>query len=334
MIMIRTSIVSDIVADLRQDSMMALESELCRRTGAAHCVLTSGGMQGIILALRCAGVKPGDTVICPALGDPSLLHAVLYAGATPIFSDVNPDTWLLDSFCLEYTLHKCVRTGQPTPTAVISGNLFGLPCNYPAIESVCEQYEIALIEDMRRSLGAGIGERKSGCFGDYSVTLLPGDDGVACIFCRELESLKRLSAHSKAFAEPDLIAIEAAHQSIYRLEHDRKERSRVAAEYQNLLGGAVKTQQVKSGYYSAYNDFVIAFADEESAAAAGQRLMEKNLGCDTPLPQKLHKLSEISGGRKVVLPHAQTIGDKLIALPIHPDMNSKTIAQVAQIVSG
>ncbi|MCL2068953.1 MAG: DegT/DnrJ/EryC1/StrS family aminotransferase, partial [Oscillospiraceae bacterium] len=115
------------MAALQQDDMTALESELCRKTGASHCILTSGGIQGIILALRSAGVQSGDTVICPALGDPSLVHAVRYTGAQPVFADINPDTWLMDSFCLEYILNKRVRTNQKPPPAVIAANLFGLP---------------------------------------------------------------------------------------------------------------------------------------------------------------------------------------------------------------
>jgi len=333
--MIKPRAVEQIVSDIKRSSAHTLAGELCDITGAAHCVVTTGGHMGIALALRACGVKPGDMVVCPAFGEPSLLHAILWAGAIPMFADIDYDTWLMDGYHLEYALDKCVRMDWPLPIAAVASNLFGTPYEYEELEAICKQYGVMLIEDMRGSLGAGAGERRSGCFGDYSASLPAHGADIAAVFCRDQESYYKLRQYAKLFAGPGMTAIDTARQSLPYLEKEIKERTRVAREYQKHLGDYAKTQQIKKGFYSAHSGFAIALPDESATRIAREKLAEKkSLPSDSGLPCKLYKLAEEAGLPRAVMTNAGSIADRLLPLPINPYMNSKTIAQIAHIAVG
>ena len=329
--MIKLCTAQQIISDIKRESAYMLERELCGMTGARHCVLTCGRDQGIEIALRAAGVKTGDTVACPALGGPSLLHAVLCAGVQPMFIDINPDTWMIDAQCLEYALKRRMRTGQVLPTAVIASNLFGALCEYTALEMICRRHKIALIEDMCGSTGAIEGERQSGCFGDYSIALPAGSDGVACVFCRDWSGYYRLREYAKSLTAPTMVAVDMARQSLLYLGRELKGRRRVAKEYQKYFHGFAQTQQIKSEYGSTYSSFVIELVDEHTAKITREKLEDKSLMDDSEMPLKLHELYKKESRSQAVMVNADIVAGRLLPLPIHHGMNSRVVAQIAKI---
>jgi dTDP-4-amino-4,6-dideoxygalactose transaminase len=329
------TVVAELMLKMQHSSLAALERALCGKTGAARCVVTGGWREAMLLALRAAGVFAGQgaqSVACPGLGDPALLHTVLYAGAAPIFADVNPDTWLMDSGCLGYAFERCTRMRQTLPAAVIASNLFGMPCDYPALEALCGRYGVTLIEDMRGCTGGRVGGRRCGSFGDYSVLTLPGGM-VSAVFCRNGDGEERLRRYAAALTQPDILSADMSYEWLLHAQREEEARSRFARDYRMRLGGAVRFQQAGEGFAAACGAFVIALGDREAAGAAKERLARRGLGTDTPLPVPLHQLAGGPGHRGAMLSHTEGIADKLVALPLHAYLNSRTIARIIATVT-
>src|SRR5207253_5661423 len=102
--------------------MRALEAEFATAIGARFCLATNSGTSALHVALAAAGVGPGDEVIVPALGFIATAQAVLHAGATPVFADVDPATYNMD-------VSEAVRRVNPRTRAIVPVHLHGLPAD-------------------------------------------------------------------------------------------------------------------------------------------------------------------------------------------------------------
>ena len=142
----------------------AFEAEFATAVGVEHAVAVSSGTAAIHLALRALGVGPGDGVICPTLTFIATAAPAVYQGASPIFLDVDPDTWTLDPGLLEQELRSCAARGR-LPRAVVPVDLYGRSADYDAISLVCGRYGVPVLADAAEALGATYKGRMAGAFG-------------------------------------------------------------------------------------------------------------------------------------------------------------------------
>jgi len=142
----------------------AFERELADFVGVEHAVALSSGSAGLHLSLLVAGVKAGDEVVVPTLTFAATAFAVTYVGATPVFLDSETQSWNLDPDVLESFLADRAASDR-LPAAVLCVDIFGQTADYQRIESICEKYGVALLEDAAEALGASNGNRKAGSFG-------------------------------------------------------------------------------------------------------------------------------------------------------------------------
>ncbi len=135
------------------------ESEMADYIGVKATAALSSGSGALHLALKIAGIKEGDRVLCPSLTFSASANVILYEKAEPIFVDSNPKTWVVDIQALEKAIKKY------KPKAFISVDLYGQSCDYDAITELCEKYNVVVIEDAAEALGAEYKGRKCGVFG-------------------------------------------------------------------------------------------------------------------------------------------------------------------------
>ncbi len=152
----------------------AFEREVAERVGVGHAVALSSGTAALHLALLMAGVERGDEVLVPSFTFIASAAAVAYVGAHPVFVDCSPDSWNIDPALVEETLTERARLGR-LPSAVITVDLYGETADYVALESVCEQYGVPLIEDSAEALGATYRSRASGSFGVAGIFSFNGN---------------------------------------------------------------------------------------------------------------------------------------------------------------
>src|SRR3954451_6729987 len=116
------------------------EQALAARVGAAHGVGVANGTDAIVIALRALGVEPGDEVVCPSFTFYATAEAIVNAGATPVFADIEPA-----SFCLDPDATAAAIT--PRTRAVVAVHLFGHPADTVRLGDVCRRAGVALLED-------------------------------------------------------------------------------------------------------------------------------------------------------------------------------------------
>lgn len=146
--------------------------------GVKHAMALPSCTSAIHLALAALGVRRGDEVIVPDITWIASSAPIDYVGATPVFADVDPVSWCLDSRSFESLITERTK-------AVIPVDLYGNIADWPAIVEVAKRHDVAVIEDAAEAVGAQIGEQKAGSFGDLGVfsfhgskTLTTGEGGL------------------------------------------------------------------------------------------------------------------------------------------------------------
>ena len=138
--------------------MRALEAEFAAAVGARFCLATNSGTSALHVALAAAGVGPGDEVIVPALGFIATAQAVLHAGATPVFADVDPATYNID-------MPDAARRMTPRTRAIVPVHLHGLPADMDGIAALGRQAGLTVVEDAAQAHGALYKGRAVGTLG-------------------------------------------------------------------------------------------------------------------------------------------------------------------------
>ncbi len=164
----------------RSDRVEALEEALQEFTGAAHVVALASGTAGLEVALKAAGVRPGDEVIVPAYTYIATATAVLQVGGVPVFADIIPETENVDPASIESLITERTR-------ALLPVHVSGLPCDMAAITAVAARHGLRVIEDTAQGIGGMWHGRRLGTIGDagaYSFQAsknLPGGEGGAVV---------------------------------------------------------------------------------------------------------------------------------------------------------
>ena len=142
--------------------------------GVGHVVALSSGTAAIHLALILMGVKSGDEVIVSSFTFSGSVNPIIYQGGVPVMVDSERDTWNMDPVLLEEAIKDRVRRGKK-PKAVIVVHLYGMPAQIEALQAICQQYKIPLIEDAAEALGASYRDKKLGTFGDVGIYSFNGN---------------------------------------------------------------------------------------------------------------------------------------------------------------
>ncbi len=147
-----------------------IERIVSDKIGSKYAVALSCGTSALHLAVKLAGVKPGDPVFCTDMTFAATVNPLRYEGANPIFIDTEYDTWNMDPIALEkaFTLH-------PDTKVIMIANLYGTPAKYEEICAIAQKHGAIIIEDAAESFGATYKGRQTGTFGTYNVISFNGN---------------------------------------------------------------------------------------------------------------------------------------------------------------
>lgn len=124
-----------------------LEARLAEYVGVRHCITCANGTEAMTLVLMAWGIGEGDAVFVPDFTFFSTGEVVSFRGATPVFVDVDRDTFNLDPTKLEQAIVDTLDQGKLTPKAIIPVDLFGLPADHEAIARIARKYDLCVLED-------------------------------------------------------------------------------------------------------------------------------------------------------------------------------------------
>lgn len=142
----------------------------CGTIGCKYAVALSAGTAALHMAVKLAGVKPGDKVFCSDMTFAATVNPVVYEGGIPVFIDTEYDTWNMDPAALEkaFELHPDVKV-------VVVVHLYGTPCKMDEIRKICDAHHAVIIEDAAESLGATYKGVQTGTFGIYNAISFNGN---------------------------------------------------------------------------------------------------------------------------------------------------------------
>ena len=147
-----------------------VERLACEQVGCKYAVALSAGTAALHMAVKLAGVKPGDKVFCSDMTFDATVNPVVYEGGVPVFIDTEYDTWNMDPAALEkaFELHPEVKT-------VVFAHLYGTPGKVDELKAICDRHGAVIIEDATESLGATYKGIQTGSFGAYNCISFNGN---------------------------------------------------------------------------------------------------------------------------------------------------------------
>lgn len=147
-----------------------VERLTCEKIGCKNAVALSSGTAALHMAVKLAGVRPGEKVFCTDMTFDATVNPVVYEGGVPVFIDTEYDTWNMDPAALEKAFEI-----YPEVRVVVLAHLYGTPAKWDEIRSICERHGAVMIEDAAESLGATYKGVQTGSFGDYSAISFNGN---------------------------------------------------------------------------------------------------------------------------------------------------------------
>lgn len=174
-------------------NVTAFENEFASKVGAKYAAALTSGTAALHLALKAAGVEKDDVVICPSLTFIATANPILYCNATPVFIDSDYETWNMDPNLLEIALKKY----KGRVKAVLVVHIYGLSSDMDRIMSICNKYNVTVIEDAAESLGAYYKGKHTGTFGKGGVFSFNGNkiittSGGGMIVSNNEEKIKKM----------------------------------------------------------------------------------------------------------------------------------------------
>lgn len=146
------------------------EKMACRKVGCGYAVALSAGTAALHMAVKLAGVRPGDKVFCSDMTFDATVNPVVYEGGVPVFIDTEYDTWNMDPAALEKAFEI-----YPDVKVVVIAHLYGTPGKIDELKAICDRHGAVIIEDAAESLGAVYKGKQTGSFGKYNCISFNGN---------------------------------------------------------------------------------------------------------------------------------------------------------------
>lgn len=330
--------------------VISLEERLAAYVGRKHCISCSNGTDALLMPLLAYGIGEGDAVFAPDFTFFATAEVIAAAGATPIFVDIDKDTFNMDAIELEKAIVKVLEEGRLVPRMVIPVDLFGQTADYKAIDIVAKKYNLLVMEDGAQGFGGTLDGKKACYFGDVSTTsFFPakplgcyGDGGA--IFCDDDElasKLRSLRVHGHGADKYDnvrigmnarLDTVQAAvlHCKLDIFDDELVTRNHAAKMYGELLKDVAETPVVPSGMMSSWAQYTIKLESEEKRNKVAELM--KQMGVPTMVyyskPMHLQTAFQYLGLKEGDFPISEDACKRVLSIPMHPYLDEETIKTV------
>jgi perosamine synthetase len=339
------------VADVLRGGMIAqgrrvaeLEERWSAQVGVRHTIAVGNGTLALMSILAGLGLGPGDEVITVGHTFAATANAVLSTGATPVFVDIEPDTWLIDAKQVE-------RAITPRTRVVLPVHLFGLVADMDMLRAIADRHGLAVVEDACQAHGATYRDRVAGSFGHGAFSLYAtknmttaeggfittDDDGLAdwlrLYRNQGMRSRYQFEILGYNFRMTDLAAAIGLVQ-LDKLERNTARRQAIAARYDEAFAGLpVRTPVTPVGRTHVFHQYTLEVGPARDAILADLR--EQGIGADVYYPLPVHRQAYIQErGLHADLPVTDRAAATTLALPMFPGLTDDEQAAVIAAVRG
>jgi dTDP-4-amino-4,6-dideoxygalactose transaminase len=337
---VREVLASGMLAQGRQ--VAELEERFAAFTGTRHCVATANGTLALMSIFAGLGLGPGDEVITVAHTFAATANAILFTGATPVFVDIEPDTYLLDANRIEAAI-------TPRTRAIVPVHLFGLVADMDMILAIADRHGLAVVEDACQAHGATFRGRRAGSFGHGAFSLyatknmttaegglITTDDDRLADWLRVyrnqgMRTRYQFEMLGYNFRLTDLAAAIGLVQ-LAKLERNTARRQAIAAAYDAAFADLpVATPIIPQGRSHVFHQYTLAVGRLRDEILA--ELRAAGVGADVYYPLPVHRQAYIQElGLHADLPITDRAASETIALPIFPGMTDAEQATVLEAV--
>lgn len=323
-----------------------METAFADYVGVKHCIGCASGTDALLLALKAWNVKAGDAVFVPSFTFFASAEVVAMQGATPVFVDVDQDTFNMDVRDLIYKIEHTVKAGRLTPKAIIAVDLFGLPADFQLIKQIAQRYGLYLLEDAAQGFGGRIGDQKACTFGDIAATSFFPAKPVGCygdggaVFTNNDEWAALMDSyhvHGKGSDRYDNVRIglnsrlDSIQAAILLVklkafkDYELVDVNKVAERYTEKLKDVVKTPEIPRGFYSSWAQYTIRVADKDVRAKLQDALKAADIPTAIYYPIPMHRQTAFSYLDPTMnqCPVADHLADTVLSLPIHPYLSEE-----------
>lgn len=305
-----------------------LEEKLSEYTGAKYCITCANGTDALQISLMVLGIGTGDEVITPGFTYIATAETVVLLGATPVYVDINANTYNIDASLIEAAI-------TPRTKAIIPVSLYGQCADFDAINAIANKYNLTVIEDAAQSFGASYKGKKScnlttiactsffpskplGCYGDGGA-IFTNDDKLAKII-RQIAShgQDRRYHHIRVGVNSRLDTLQAAIllPKLEILDDEVQARQQVAETYSQLFNnaGIMTTPLIEAHNKSAWAQYTIQIDNRDEVQA---KLKEQSIPTAVHYPIPLNKQPAVADD-SAVLPVGDAVAKRVMSLPMHP----------------
>ena len=321
-----------------------LENVLADYVQVKHCISCANGTDALQLALMAWDIGTGDAVFVPDFTFFSSGEVVSAVGASPVFVDVDIDTYNMSIQSLEGMVARIASEGKLKPKAIVAVDLFGQPAEYDAIRKIADQYNMYVLEDSAQGFGSKIGNIRAGAFGDIATTsFFPakplgcyGDGGAIFTNNDEWAALMQsLKVHGKGDSKYDNIrigmnsrldtiqaAVLLAKFPIFR-DMELQESDKLAKFYMSKLQGYVKIPILKENFFPSWAQYTIQLENQESRDGLQQFLKKNGIPTAVYYQKPMHQQKAFKGNLYMDDDYRNTIklSKTVLSLPFHPYMD-------------
>ena len=304
---------------------------------------------------RCGrkGIGPGDAVICPSFTFCATAEVAALVGATPVFVDVDADTFNIDAKGIAGAVAAAKRAGL-TPKAVIPVDLFGLPADHAAVADVAKADNLFILDDAAQGFGATFNNRRLGTFGHATATsffpakplgcygdggaVITDDDGDLAEMMRSLRMHGQGSDHYDNVriglaSRLDTIQAAILSEKLKIFPDEIAARDRVARRYSEALGDVVTAPSVPAGMSSVWAQYTIRVSGgRRDALAAALKAEGIPTAIYYPIPlhrQQAYKHYPVGEGGVAV---SDRLAGEVISLPMHAYLDEPTQDRIIDAV--
>ena len=322
-----------------------LETTLAEYVGVKHCITVASGTDSLEIALRALGIGLGDEVITVPFSWISTAEVIAAVGATPVFIDIEADTFNMNADLLEEAITENTKAIMPV-------SLFGQMPDLERINAIAEKHGIAVIEDGAQSFGATRNGKKScgasligstsffpakplGCFGDGGA-LFTNDDELA-------ETMKAIRSHGGVQRHHHThIGMNGRFDTLQaavilgkwpHFEKEVKARNEIGARYTEILNSHIKTPVIAKGNTHVYAQYTIRVdGNKRDEIAAGMK--EAGIPVGIYYPKCFHEqpVFEYLGYSYGDFPESERASKEVLSLPMHLFLSETEIEKIVSMV--
>ncbi len=323
-------------------NVQAFDAEAASYLGVRHAISCANGTDALHLALRAAGIGPGDEVITPAFTFIATAEAIRYVGATPVFVDIDAASFNLDAGLIAAAITDRTR-------AILPVHLFGQPADIDDITALADERGLLVIEDCAQSFGAryrgkatgGFGSsaafsffpsKNLGCYGDGGMVTTDDDDIAARIRMLRNHGSSQQYHHDVIGFNSRLDELQAVilRIKLKHIDEYNRRRREVAETYNRLLDGSgLVTPAIRDDRDHVFHQYTLLADDRD---ALRERLLARDIACAIYYPVPLHRQKAFADTAQPELPVTEATTRRCLSLPIFPEMTAQQIETVCEAV--